>query len=95
MTTLRKWFEGQQTPTHFRWLKVDLGWYLPSDAWEDRTYQLISWGEMPAEILDREFDEGYGSAGIPAFYAWSPDFVYCRHEYDGSTSLRVLPRNPG
>ena len=45
-------------------------------------------------VLDKLFYSGFGSAGCDPFYAWTPTHVLFVHEYDGSTSLQAIPRNP-
>lgn len=46
------------------------------------------------DLLDAEFDSGYGSAeGVP-FLAWSANRIYFPVECDGAESVDSLPRNP-
>ena len=55
---------------------------------------LFEYHNTPKEILDFEFDDGYGSANAPAVMAWSESYVIIVREYDGSEWLEWLPRNP-
>lgn len=44
--------------------------------------------------LDEEYDDGYGGADCYPMYAWSKNWIYVINEYDGSTRLSSIPRNP-
>lgn len=44
--------------------------------------------------LDLEYDNGYGGADCYPMYAWTKTRVYLITEYDGSTGMMWLPRNP-
>lgn len=48
----------------------------------------------PSDIdLDREFSDGLGgSEGVP-FLAWSKNWVYFTHVYDGAECIYSVPRN--
>ena len=51
--------------------------------------------DKPEEAsLDREFDDGYGTAEGGPFTLWTQDRVYFPTEYDGSESVGSVPRNP-
>lgn len=94
MATLRQWFRDCEE------IKVVVFHGNPSD------YGLDAWVKLPrgekltlADLgrlgwLELHFSSGFGSQGVPDFTAWSQNFVYCVHEYDGSTYLRTLDRNP-
>lgn len=53
----------------------------------------VSWAEA-APWLDYEYEDGFGGADCHAIYAWSKNFVYFIGEYDGSTGVQCVPRNP-
>jgi len=53
----------------------------------------VPWADVRA-LLDYEYDDGYGGADCHAVYAWTPTRVLFVHEYDGSTSIAAVPRNP-
>lgn len=55
---------------------------------------VFEYHNTPKEILDFEFDDGYGSANAPTVIAWSESYVITIHEYDGSEWLEWFPRNP-
>jgi len=65
-------------------------------------------GETPADIFavavggegvtyedldDYEGNIGYGGASLPNMQAWTSDYVYFKHVYDGAESVRYVPRN--
>lgn len=56
--------------------------------------QLFTYEEVPKEILNYKFDDGFGSADAPPIIAFSRDYVLYVHEYDGAESLHWLPRFP-
>lgn len=71
------------------------------DEWRDIEWQgrpaLPFFGpisECPAEVLDLEYGTGFGSPSRPMWRLWSTNFVLFGTEYDGSTGLDYLPRNP-
>lgn len=45
-------------------------------------------------LLDVEYDDGFGGADCFPMYAWCAPWVYFISEYDGSTNLSCVPRNP-
>ena len=46
------------------------------------------------ELPEREFDEGYGSVEGEPTIAFSPNYIYVRHIYDGAENFAAVPRNP-
>lgn len=55
--------------------------------------QLISW-EKAAPLLDYAYDSGYGAPECNAVYVWTEASVIFVSQYDGSTCLHKIPRNP-
>jgi hypothetical protein len=55
--------------------------------------QVISWEEA-APFLDYPYDTGYGAQDCHDIVAWTENKVIYIHEYDGSTSVCYLDRNP-
>ena len=56
--------------------------------------KVLTWLEA-IRWIDYWFDSGYGSiARCNAIYAWTKSKVIFVHEYDGSTRIRSVPRNP-
>lgn len=45
-------------------------------------------------VLAKEFDSGFGGVDGQPFFAWSRDFVYFCHAYDGSECIIRVPRDP-
>jgi len=46
-----------------------------------------------SELSEYEGNTGYGSESLPNMQAWTSDYVYFKHVYDGSESVRYVPRN--
>ena len=44
--------------------------------------------------LDYEFDPGYGAPECNSIYVWTNFNVYFIVQYDGSTSMHSIPRQP-
>jgi len=55
--------------------------------------QIISY-DLALALLDYEYDAGYGSQECHPILMWSKNYVYFIHEYDGSTSIDCIERNP-
>lgn len=53
----------------------------------------LTW-EQAAPLLDYEYNSGYGSMDCHNIYFWTAQSVGYIHEYDGSTSVELIPRNP-
>lgn len=45
-------------------------------------------------LLDVEYDNGYGGADCFPMYAWTQNWIIVILEYDGSTGIGCIPRNP-
>jgi len=45
------------------------------------------------ELGAYEGDVGYGGESLPAFYAWTEDYVYFKSVYDGAERASSVPRN--
>jgi hypothetical protein len=46
------------------------------------------------DLLDYEYDDGYGSPNCHRVYIYTKTRVHFIHEYDGSTQVRSVPRHP-
>ena len=55
--------------------------------------KLISWA-IAAPILDYEYDSGFGGMDCHDIRIWTKDNIFYIHEYDGSTSVYSMSRNP-
>jgi len=60
---------------------------------EDKIGILLTWAEAEP-MLDYEFDRGFGSAGCHPVTVWTKSKIICISEYDGSTGIFTVPRNP-
>lgn len=60
------------------------------DGMKDRP---LPWDEA-RPLLDKPYDTGYGSQDCPDIHAWTRSRVLSIHEYDGSTGVIWVPRNP-
>ncbi len=100
MTTFAEDIEAALVPEPIEAIVV----MKPSD-WDDTIHsrsvklgepkydERLSWAEA-RPWLDYEYDAGYGGQDCHDFYAWTPNLVAFIHEYDGSTSVMSVPRNP-
>ena len=60
---------------------------------ESNQGKLMDW-TTAERLLDYEFSDGYGSPGCQAITVWTDSKVMFVVQYDGSTSLNWVPRNP-
>ena len=54
---------------------------------------ILTWQEAKP-FTDYIYDAGYGAMDCHDIIFWTADRVYFIHEYDGSTSITWVPRNP-
>lgn len=72
------------------------GWYGDGPCPRDVGVPLkkvVPWSEA-RPFLDYQYDTGFGGADCHPVYAWTPTRVLFVHEYDGSTGVVSVPRNP-
>lgn len=73
------------------------GWPNDVDVRDKITEHMID-VSLPAEtilpLLDYEYDDGYGGQDCHDILVWTAYYVYYVHEYDGSTSIYSVKRNP-
>ena len=55
--------------------------------------QPIPW-EVAQSWLDYSYDPGFGCMDCHDIVIYTPTRIFCIHEYDGSTSLQYVMRNP-
>lgn len=102
-TTLRTWFANftertGEIPTHI--VLGTMSWWAVGDEDDDQTWsginpgKLIKFTDVPVEVLDKEFDDGYGGNNSPDLCAWSKSWVIFSCDYDGSEWLTWVPRRP-
>ena len=53
----------------------------------------LTW-DVARPLLDYPYDPGFGGADCHAIWAWTPRWVLFVAEYDGSTRVVRVPRNP-
>lgn len=53
----------------------------------------LTWAEAIPH-LDYPYNPGFGTMDCHDILIWTKDSIFYVHEYDGSTSLRSVPRNP-
>lgn len=97
MTTLREWFDklSKEIGTPM-WVCFGAETY-DLDKFEDWNIQLntlIPFDQVPASVLDREFDASYGGTKSPSLVAWTADHVIFSVCYDGAEWLSYVPRDP-
>lgn len=55
--------------------------------------KILEWSEAKP-ILSYSYDDGYGGQDCHSIYAWTKSKGVFVHEYDGSTCVVSVPRNP-
>lgn len=58
-----------------------------------RTGVVLTWDEA-RPMLDYAYDAGYGAPDCHAVWAWTASRVLFVVQYDGSTGVQWVPRNP-
>lgn len=92
--TIRMWFESApEKPSVFFMPETEKDSYGLED-WVNLPHGTWNFSDVPDSVLDQEFYSGYGTQQVPSFLAWSENYVYYVHEYDGSTGLLWVPRHP-
>ena len=75
----------------------EMGWMGYRDeskpAWGHIKGRVVTWEEA-RPMLDYIYDDGYGAPDCQAIYAWTPTRVIFVSQYDGSTNIESIPRNP-
>ncbi len=99
MPTLYQWLEAESEGASIEAVVFgEMGWH----GYNEEPYTvpgLIPKGilltlEQAMPWLSIKFDSGYGSPGCPAMYAWTAKHVYLIVQYDGTTSITSVPRDP-
>lgn len=76
------------------WMEEERDVY-PKPSWVvGKCGDVFNYADCPSEILDYEFNDGFGSPDAPAVIAFSKSFILYIHEYDGAENLQWFPRNP-
>lgn len=59
----------------------------------DKLYKLMTW-DTAKPLLHYDWNQGHGSPSCHAITVWTKNEVIFVSQYDGSTSLCTVPRNP-
>lgn len=70
----------------------DLGWGK-DDKHAPAHEEPLPWADA-RPLLDYEYSDGFGGEDCNPIFAWSENWVFAVHQYDGSTSVVRIPRNP-
>lgn len=68
-------------------------YYSPKAVAVETPNQAVPW-EMARPWLDYTWNDGFGSADCHAVYVWTASKLLAVGEYDGSTRVVSLPRDP-
>ena len=63
------------------------------DKWPEWAGKILTW-ELARPALNYTYDAGYGGQDCHSIYAWTEHWVLLVAEYDGSTHVARIPRNP-
>lgn len=96
MGNIRKWLEESVTEFGEPLESVVVGRHYQvrhdGDPLPDENVLLAP--EVALAKLDVEYENGFGAAGCFPIYAWTKSRVFFIGEYDGSTGISWVPRNP-
>ena len=99
MSNLVKWIEDYAEGEQIEGVVIgSMGWgdfgseQVPSYDSIPRG-KLLTW-DQAKQWLDYDFSSGYGAPGCNAVYVWTETQVLFVVQYDGSTSMESVPRNP-
>ena len=88
MATIREWL----SESNFDWEKGTIIYQEVNDedypGWGEVKHTSIIENNHP--VLDKVFDDGYGSADCPRFVAKDRNNMYFPEQYDGSTCIVVV-----
>lgn len=72
-----------------------IGWHDDDDLGRPAPYKevVLLWPDA-RESLNYEYDSGYGGVDCHAVYCWTASKVIFVSQYDGSTCVTSVPRNP-
>ena len=59
----------------------------------DKQNRVLTWREAKP-LLGYEYSSSYGAPQCHAVTVWTRDWIVFVSQYDGSTSIHALPRNP-
>jgi len=92
MSTIRKYLANAKAE------KVRIFYQAVEDGdypgWSTERDPAVEIADDNCALLDLEFDGGYGCPMAPAVIAYDDTYVYIVVQYDGSTWMERIPRNP-
>jgi len=97
IVTFREWLTnaGEGGPIEAVQFTEPCGWYgPPEDEWRGIPLGQILTAEQAEPWFQIPFNSGFGGQQCPNVSIWTRDRVYYVHEYDGSTRLHWIDRNP-
>lgn len=70
-------------------------WYREGNKYfpDSLTERPIDWEEVK-EYFNYEYDDGFGGAECHPVYIYTKSYILYVSEYDGSTAVCKIPRNP-
>lgn len=71
----------------------DIGWRDENNVPQELLGKVLSW-DAAKLYLDYEFNAGYGGVECHAVYVYTKTRVIAVSQYDGSTGLFSIPRDP-
>jgi hypothetical protein len=99
MANLSLWLLEAAAGEHIEAVVIgELGWggfgheQVPSYDQQPKN-KVLTWAEA-LPWIDYEFDDGFGAPSCNAIHAWTANKVIFVSQYDGSTSVESVPRNP-
>lgn len=95
MATIRQWLNDYEVKDSDIEAVKFYGLEFGQEHFDGVPTTLLTHPEDWAKWFEIKFYSGYGCAQVPYFEIWTKDIIYYRYEYDGSTGLDSIPRNPG
>lgn len=92
MSTMREWLNK----ANFDWSSATIILHTTSGnnpGWAGKIESRVEIQEGH-DVLDKEFDDGYGGPECPRFIAYDNLNTYFPCQYDGATWLTVVARDP-
>lgn len=88
---LKEWILNAAAPEPI--LAIVMGEMMFDSGYGSPIHELITWKEAEP-LLDCEVNTGYGGEMIDGIIAWTETKIIVISDYDSSSDIHVLPRNP-
>jgi hypothetical protein len=85
---------GDDTPTIIVIHKTETWYKDPKYKSGDSFADVSLTYEFGLDLLDYDYDAGYGAQDCHDILIWSNNWVYYIEEYDGATYVNKIPRTP-